>query len=207
MDSFGPQELLEPLSQASGGSRSSGKAGSQNQQHARGINSGATNGRYNSAPQHQTYQNTQGSLLSHSLRQSHIEESSTSGFGAQRSQQSAFNSSLTHSFVGGGNTTGTATSQSQHQHHVDEAYRRLGQRLSAQAHGDMPPPPSHRPLVVQLYSHENSSFRPYQRGEVTAAAGEGSGVSPVPPLPAVREDDSRTSKVQKVTYSDHGHHT
>jgi dual specificity protein kinase YAK1 len=80
--------------------------------------------------------------------------------------------------------------------HVDEAYRRLGQRLSFQAHGDFLHSPSYRPIVVRIKPNDDSAFEhciPF-----ASAAGRSRCQN--------AKDAPRNSKAQKVDYSDHGNH-
>lgn len=152
MDALGHQELLESLSQNSGGSRSSSKPNSAGRSYA------SHNGRN-----------------LHSLLANHDSSGQGNRSSQTRSQNTAASGAVSH---------------------VDEAYRRLGQRLSFQAHGDVLQSPSYRPIVVRIRPNDDSAFEHYL--PFGGAAGRGRCQS--------TKDVPRTSKAQKVDYSDHGNH-
>ena len=83
--------------------------------------------------------------------------------------------------------------------HVDEAYRRLGQRLSLQAHGDIVP--RDKPAVVEIQTTSGGAFRSYS--EVVQDK-----MDVDPKLEEERQTQSsgRSMKVAKTGYSDHGDH-
>ena len=78
--------------------------------------------------------------------------------------------------------------------HVDEAYRRLGQRLSAQAHGDLHSSQIPRPIVAEIGSSATGGFYPYSE-------------APSRPMDTSGGPEERSPKVAKMRYSDHGDHS
>ena len=189
---FAHQELLETLSQTSGAGSGS-VASSRNGQHStnRSINSRSMNG-------------------SLSLGGGGGGGSVRSGQALQQQQQNLY-----HSYA---NQSATASVSSSH---VDEAYRRVGYRLSMQAHGaderqiqsssasqhsistlSLTPKKPHRPLP---YAGPNiSPFLPYQQYVSNTNLERSSENS------ENKVGNSalllRTHKVAKTNYSDHGEH-
>ncbi|KAL7577733.1 hypothetical protein ACA910_010497 [Epithemia clementina (nom. ined.)] len=105
--------------------------------------------------------------------------------------------------------------------HVDEAYRRLGQRLSLQAHGDILP--REPPPIVTIEATNYGAFRPYNNEKAADAEKMdmeqqsqpqdlGSNSSSIPEDQVARfcenpQPSGRSMKVAKTRYSDHGDHT
>jgi dual specificity protein kinase YAK1 len=155
MDALGHQELIECLSQNSGGSRSSSKPGSV-----------------------RSYASHNGKSL-HSLLGAHDQS-----INADLSLRSNHTRS---------NNTAASSAISQ----VDEAYRRLGQRLSSQAHGGVPHSSLGPKKVARLALSVESAFRSYEP------------MRRISYLEGHQQEDagmSRTSKAQKINHSDHGNH-
>lgn len=153
MDALGHQELMESLSQHSGGSRSSSKPSSAGR----------------------TYASHNGKALHTLLETAHDSSGNGSRSIQTRSHHTAASGAVSH---------------------VDEAYRRLGQRLSFQAHGDVLHAPSYRPIMVRIRPNDGSAFEQFLPFGSVAARGRYQSAKDVP----------RTSKAQKVDYSDHGNH-
>ena len=251
MDAFGHQELLESLSQASGGSRGStttashtaNGSGSQSQQqqhsshrhnhrssrhqhqHHHGDwrgNGGSTDG-HPPLPHHQQLPSQGGGWGGAYGGAPGVVGSTTGG----RSLRSHHQWSSDNDGGGGGG----GGSRSHHTHHssthntalthVDEAYRRLGQRLSLQAHGDALPPPSHRPQCADLFLRGDvSAFGPYdpqqsssrlQLSTATATTtnnpeNSAASSSADPHSHPSSATEPRTHKLPRTNYADHGDH-
>lgn len=132
-----------------------------------------------------------------------------------------------------GSSASASSSSSKLSHYslVDEAYRRVGQKLSLQAHGESSP--SHGVTVrrIPITPSRNSSFDVFQRRPIcmdsvdlltrrsTSSSAEESSQhqqqlnhhqhphdrSSSPPTPH-QQDQHRSTKVAKIRYSDHGEH-
>ncbi|GKY98015.1 hypothetical protein MPSEU_000759600 [Mayamaea pseudoterrestris] len=84
--------------------------------------------------------------------------------------------------------------------HVDEAFRRLGQRLSLQAHGDQPVTTKRR---IRLRPSSKSAFE-----SIATSTGSSSDEATTTTTHDYEQQQppQRTHKVAKTKYSDHGHH-
>lgn len=85
---------------------------------------------------------------------------------------------------------------------VDEAYRRLGQRLSIQAHGDAASAASAKPQNRRISPSPKSCFRRYSGNGRAVADGERDDV--LADELSASDLRFRTSKVAKTNYADHG---
>jgi len=100
--------------------------------------------------------------------------------------------------------------------HVDEAYRRLGCRLSSQAHGENNPGYGNirqkAPIPRRLVTSRHCGFERYQRstgkrdGTPSSVRKEYVSVESTPEVQSNVDIRNRTSKVAKMRYSDHGEH-
>lgn len=109
-----------------------------------------------------------------------------------------------HMSVGSSHYSRGSSGSSQNSLQVDEAYKRLGQKLSARAHGDLPL--STPQVLSNLGLTPNSVFARYDDHDVLSQQETTTTINYAGAVAESPGSLKRTNKVAKTGYSDHGDH-
>lgn len=149
--------------------------------------------------------------LSHSSNQ-HSSNKSQGSSSQGKSDVQRSDRSRNHNTHSSGGRQLSGSSLVNNSHFVDEAYRRVGQKLSLQAHGELPVSSASASRTASLTQSQASSFEPYPGTDQSTRemgrrpAGNNSSLDEQHERSDSSERRYRTPKVAKMRYSDHGEH-